>query len=377
VRLSIAHTDKPSSASPPAKLFRTWPGAALAIIPAGENLNPNLHSPSSKRGKRGKITTLSAGARTRIKETLSQIKPVPAWTMALTLPNEAAAMSPAAVHLAFQKLARNFTASPKWNDVGLIYKREFQRNGRLHYHFVAYGLRNWEHARQLQHWITERWVKLIERWVKQICHLDSREVPASFIFKMWKVHLHRKNMEHVRKSIASYFAKYLGKDNGAPHVSVPGKWWGKINAKAIPFVEEKNLALPVPVRDTARRMGRKLNAKRVQYGLYKSAMRAAGWIDANGDPVMSLQEFHRARDYRPPADMLTGHFSGAEHRRMDHWEMRKQLIADGYKQGRHNRPRPSAFGKISLVGYGMPETAERIIRHAAGMWIEHRAARPF
>ena len=369
VRLSIAHTD---SLPPPTlhpNTFRTWPKAALAMIPAGENRNPNLSKSPPKRGIRGKITTLSAGARRRIKETLSKIANVPAFTMALTLPEECAPLSPEMVHRAFLSICRNFTASTMWADVGLVYKREFMKNGRLHYHFVAYGLTSPEHARRLQWWMTMRWIRLI---------LADFPIDSPVRDKMHKVHMHPKNMERVRSSIASYFAKYLGKCLDAPPVEVPGKWWGMINSGAIPFVEEKQLILPDFVRDRARRMARKLQAKRIQHGLFVTAMNKAGLVvrDDKGriQPVMSLQQFNQARHPIPhhlPEDSPRHNILWC------HQEMRKKLIESGYRSGVHNRPRPSSFGKITLVGYGVPSIAAKMIRHAADMWKAHRETNPF
>lgn len=368
VRLSIAHTDSlpPQTLHP--STFRTWQGAALAIIPAGTNRNPNLRNSAIPRGVRGKVTTLSSGARRRIKEALSKIAPVPAYTMALTLPVEVAAIAPDIVHRAFQNLTRNFTASTRWRHVGMIYKREFQKNGRLHYHFVAFGLTPSE-SKELQRWISSRWVRLI---------LNGFPTDSPVRLKMFKVHMHSKNMELVRRSIASYFAKYLGKANDAPPVVVPGHWWGKINEAAIPTVEEKQLILPDFVRDRARRSARKLQSKRVQHALFVNAMRAANFMisapDGKPVPAMSLQQFNQARNFFPD------HFSKETPRSTllsMHYEMRKKLLADGFRSGTHNRPRPSSFGKITLVGYGVPAIAEKIIRHAAKMWKDHLEIHPF
>lgn len=375
VRLSIAHTDGLPVSIPLPNTFRTWPGAALAIIPAGENRDPNLSKSPPRRGIRGKIVTLSSGARRRIKETLSKIAPVRSYTMALTLPKECRDISPAAVHSSFQKLGKQFTGSPAWRHAGLLYKREFQNCGALHYHIVVFGLKDDAASRDLQLWITQRWVRMI-------CHGLPVDSPARS--KMLAVHMHSSNMEPVRKSIASYFAKYLGKASNAPEVHVPGKWWGMMNQPAIPFVEEKTLILPPFVRDRARRMASALQRKRVQHALFKSACIGAGIVNTKNEPLLTLQEFNQAATYRNPPgflDSLEANRAGRDFpvqtRRMACVFWRLRLIELGYRSGSHNRPRPSSFGKISLVGYGVPAIAERMIRHAAAMWRDHLTTHPF
>lgn len=378
VRLSIAHTDGLTpTPSPHPDTFSTWQGASLVKFPAGENKNPNLSKSPPVRGKRGKITTLSRGARQRIKEELAKIEDVPCFTMALTLPEEAAILLPRYVHETFLRFCRAYTGTPRWDDVGIVYKREFQDNGRLHYHLAFYGLGTMSRAKEIQWWITMRWV----RWVMEAMGGDD---DGHIAHKMLKVHMHPKNMEQVRSTICSYFAKYLGKAIGAPRVTVPGKWWGIINRGAIPFVEEKQLVLPAKVRDVARRSASKLQSKRVQHGLFKSAMITANLVDVNREPLMSLQEFHSASQFRPSSDFIESFNLGSSHEKYPHESRRyicrllyDALIKSGYRQGRHNRPRASKFGRITLVGFTMPATAERIIRHAAEAYREHLKTHPF
>ena len=365
VRLSIAHTDSPPPAVPP-NAFRYWPKASLAIIPAGENKSPNCSHAAPKRGVRGKITSLSRGARRRIVTYLSTIEAkAKGYTFSLTLPKDGETIPPDIIHRYFRSITTNYTASSQWAHVGAVHKREFQKRGALHYHFAFYGIRSDAEAIRLQRWFSEHWINLV-------CSRLPLKDPTRK--KMMRVHMNPKNMERIRDTIASYFAKYLGKDEGAYPVEVPGKWWGKLNEKSIPVVEEKQLVVPCPVRDKARRWGSKLQSKRVQYGLYRSAMRNAGLIGLDGEPVMSLQQFNQARNPLPrhlAQDSLRGNLLWC------YQQMRKRLLDSGYRPGSHNRPRPSKFGKITLIGSKMPGVAKCMIKHAAVLWREELENRPF
>ena len=363
VRLSIAHTDRAAPLVPP-NTFRYWPGASLAMIPAGENKNPNASNSSLKNGIRGirsKITTLSKGARRRIVNYLSTVSTKSqGYTFSLTLPKHGELLPPDIIHRHFLRLARNFTASSHWRHVGAVYKREFQKRGALHYHFAFYGIKDDAEAIQLQLWLSKLWIELV---CSQLASHDSTRK------RMMRVHMHPKNMQRIRTTISSYFAKYLGKDEGAPPVEVSGKWWGKLNEVSIPVVEEKQLVIPAPVRDKARRWASELQGKRVQYGLFRSAMLKAGlWFsDSGGNKVlaMSLQEFHQAKN---PISKNISKGSLRYEKLFDNKLRRQRLINEGYRPGSYNRPRPSKFGKITLVGCNMPVVSQRMIRHAADLW---------
>jgi hypothetical protein len=363
VRLSIAHTDSLAPAKLHPNTFRTWREGSISIIPAGENKNPNLSKSAPRRGIRGKITTLSKGARNRIKETISTIKAVPAYTYAFTLPEECWGHPPEFIHKAFQKLSRQFTASSRWQHVGIIYKREFTEKGVLHYHIAVYGLAENE-KKELQRWLTRLWVSLI-----------ASSQPFEVRKKMSAVHNHKKNFDLVRTTIASYFAKYLGKALNAPNIFVPGKWWGIINRHAIPFADEKQLILPDFIRDRARRRASKAQEKRNQHALFISFMRKLNFV-YQGKPMISLQQFHAAKNYDPNSNGWhnEGPIQDRKHLAL---HIRNKMIDAGYRQGRHKHPRPSSFGRITLIGSNVPAMMERIIRHAFSEMVENRKSNPF
>ncbi len=154
VRLSIAHTARPESSSSPLlapNTFQVWPDASLAIVPAGRNLSPNKRNTAAVRGIRGKIETLSRGARTRLRNYLSMIRrDVEAWTMALTLPGEFGHLPPERVHSLWRKISNRITDSKRFAHVGIVFKRELQKRAALHYHLAFYGIRDEAEAIELQ-----------------------------------------------------------------------------------------------------------------------------------------------------------------------------------------------------------------------------------
>lgn len=372
VRLSIAHTD---SIHP--QILRSWPQASLAIIPAGEDRNPNSKPKALARGVRGKITTLSDGSRRRILHFLSTLESkVRGYTFSLTLPEDGELMPPELVHAMFMRLARNFTASSRWSHVGAVYKREFQKRGALHYHFAFYGVKNDSESRNLQWWLTQRWVRYYWETMKELEKLDCRDQTFDFNpkektqlkpCKMIEVHMHPTNMERIRSTVSSYFAKYLGKAEGATGKEVPGKWWGKLNEPSLPVVPERQEFIAKPIIKRVRRWASTLQKKRTQYGVFRSYCIKAGFTDPKGQPLFTLQQFHQARNPLPV------HLTETSLQLNKLWtfqEMRKKLISLGYRSGLHNRPRFNQFAKISLVGSAMPETAQKMIDHALQLWID-------
>lgn len=284
-RLSIVHkTSNPNatqcadSPKSPARLFQVWKDASLAIFPGIPNLNPHAEFESGNRGgKRGKVLTLSDASRRNLMLYLAKInRDTEAYTLALTLPGDVQHLTSAKVHLAFKKLCNRLTAARLFPGVGFVWKRELQRRGALHYHLVLYGLEPEETRAAFHLWIATQWNSLV-------CVGLSDEETGKHL--RW--HLHPKNMEKVRGNIARYFAKYLGKPLETVCEEIPGRWWGKVNANALPLSACSEMPLPERAAIFAHRIARKLRQKRADEARHRSIARNSGLVDSNGQPLVS------------------------------------------------------------------------------------------
>lgn len=242
-------TDRPQTSSPPAKMFKVWKDGSLAIFPGIPNRGPQAVTLStSNGGKRGKVSWFSDASRRNLMRFLAKIRrDAEAWTMALTLPGDFKVISSERVHLAFKKLCDRCTASHRFPGVSFVWKRELQRRGALHYHLCIFGVASEETRKAFQEWMALQWNDLICEGMPKV----ERE------HHLWW-HRRSKNMEKVRGNFAGYFAKYLGKPLDQEHEEIPGRWWGKVNLKALPLSECSKMPLPERAAILAHREARKM-----------------------------------------------------------------------------------------------------------------------
>ncbi len=338
-------------------------------------------------GVRGKVLTLSDASRRNLMLYLAKLnRDASAYTMALTLPGEVRFLTSAIVHLAFKKLCNRLTASRLFPDVGFVWKRELQRRGALHYHLVLYGLEDEKTRSAFQRWIAAQWNALV------CVGLDGEERG-----KHLRWHLHARNMEKVRGNIARYFAKYLGKPLETVFEEIPGRWWGKVNGKAVPLSVCSEMPMPERAAILAHRLARKLRQKRADEAKHRSTAKAMGLVDPKGEPLvsqfglLSMRDRLRGLRLQSLADLdslpvatqrafdyliLFPHANGLKWGKAKLFPKPKKKILerDGNKARRFRSVR---FSGIKLISAQSPRTALQIMRFV-GMAMRNWLARnPF
>jgi len=351
-RLSMVHkTRKPKTQ----RVFQIWKKGSLAIFPAIPNLDPkNIKSDQSRGGNRGKVTTLSHASRRNLMTYLATLnRDAQLYTMALTLPGDVSLLTSVKVHEAFKVLCNRFTASKRFESVAFVWKRELQRRGVLHYHLMITGLSEDQGQQPLgfQLWIAKEWNQLV-------CEGLSDEEKRKHL--SW--HNHSKNMEKVRGNIFGYFAKYIGKPLETVHEEIPGRWWGKVNAKALPIAKKSELVMPERAAIIAHRLARKITRKRADAAKHYNTFRQLGWIDCNNQPLLTQLELIAGKHRH-----LT---KGRQGRYDDLFYFASQ---EGVRWGKAKTPKFTRFYKLKLISNQSTDTALAILRYtemAMKDWVE-------
>lgn len=237
----------------------------------------------SKVAKRGIVRGFSHRSRARLLRTLGKLRvDEPAYTFALTLPDDFRVLPPEDMVKAFGVMGRRFSKSRFFRKLSAIWKREFQLRGALHYHLVFYGVECPILALRLREWLVSTWLELM-----------SAYYPPEDIEKMRAVHAHDSNWIRLTGTdFTQYFAKYLSKCEGASQVeSIPGRWWGSWNKSQLPFAEESRVDLPEPVADDMARVFYKRREKRVSAALARRGAAAVPMSSPFGSaPLLDVRE---------------------------------------------------------------------------------------
>lgn len=286
-----------------------------------------------------------------------------AFTMALTLPGDVQFLISATVHLAFKMLCNRLTASRLFPQVGFVWKRELQRRGALHYHLLFYGLEHEATRSAFQRWIATQWNSLV-------CVGLSDEEKGKHL--RW--HLHRKNMEAVRGNIARYFAKYLGKPLETVCEEIPGRWWGKVNASAVPLSACSEMPLPERAAIFAHRIARKLLKKRADEAKHRATAKAVGLLDFNGQPRVSQFGLIGLRNRIRNVDLANFDLATGPPNIWRDVLFFTLPSLNGLKWGKAKR---RGFAKVRLISNQSPATALQIMRYVGGAMRDWIANNPF
>jgi hypothetical protein len=240
---------------------------------------------------------------------------------------------------------------------------------------LLYGLENEETRAAFQRWIAGNWNELL-------CAGLSDEETGKHL--RW--HLHAKNMEAVRGNIARYFAKYLGKPLETVSERIPGRWWGKVNGKAVPLSPCSEMPLPERAAIFAHRVARRLLKIRMDQAKHRATAKAAGLTNSKGEPLVSQFGLLGMRD----------RIRNLDHQKID-WDCfppGTQRALDwlvlvpglkGLRWGKATRPKKkrrkgtppkpdySKYSRVRLISNHSPATALQIMRFvgtAMKHWVE-------
>ena len=183
--------------------------------------------PDNAGGKRKKISSMSPKAMRALKRKCAEVdKHAEAWTCALTYGENYPKADISKDQL--QKLQR--WVNRHFPDIGGFWKREPQKRGATHFHLLLF-IDDEAKAKLAINAICVKW-----------CEIANDSYGGDQFAKALKVHTHDSNCQKmVGKSFFSYLAKYLSKGSESmpdDYILECGRgWWGKVNEKAIPFVE--------------------------------------------------------------------------------------------------------------------------------------------
>lgn len=286
---------------PPLPVVRIFKGGARVDFPSIPSKNPRKRSGPpfvpGNESRRGVVAGFSPASRRRLQRCIATLAlDSRAVTMALTLPGSRI-LTHEEANRAFAILSRRFSSKRRFRSVSLLWKRELQLRGALHWHLLIYGVQaGSELEAELRAWLVAQWNSL----VCSGCSDEAREH-----HRWW--HARDENWQEVR-DFSGYFAKYIGKDPQADQEApVAGRWWGKWNAEALPVVSPVEVRLPDVVAVDLHRAGRKIRQKRADEGKMRAvAARLSG--DSGRSPFqggksrsrdgaqsLSLWDLHRLR----------------------------------------------------------------------------------
>lgn len=305
-----SENDSESSSKPkPKESFgKVWPGAALGEVSGIPNHGHSSGSQTRPKSKRGKILSFSECSRRNLQTVLAKVKTSASlWTMCLSLPGFVDHFTHHNVKAAFLRFGKMLTAvaarDARFAEIAGLWKQELQKRNQLHFHLIFSGIT--EENRELV------WRWCVDHWIQCVMAIPGMppELIASETSKMRAVHLFEgtkkegfrdSNFQKIRGNFHSYFAKYLGKDVEAhcAESPIPGRWWGKFNARHIPFASERSIVLPERVAVHAQRVARKIRQARADNAKHTALCRRFGGMASDGKtPGISrqqLQRFYRA-----------------------------------------------------------------------------------
>lgn len=205
--------------------------------------SPYRAKPQGKnQGKRGVVTCFSFKSQRQMKRSLATVDAkAEAFTGCLTYGAEFPDASESKGHfVCFQRWV-----SKRFPGYGFYWKREPQKRGATHYHLLGFLPGSLEEAEQV-------WNKIMAKWVEIVGYSGEEKA------KHLRWHLNPRNFEKVQseKGFFHYLAKYLAKGDEPTDYDYEGggRWWGRINKKAIPYVEKETELLDC--EDTAKRQHR-------------------------------------------------------------------------------------------------------------------------
>lgn len=160
--------------------------------------------------------------------------------------------------------------------------------------------------------------------------------------------------------MANYFAKYIGKAEEEEHAFIAGRWWGKVNQKALPLSQYSELELPLRVAIFAQRIARKIKKKRADEAKHRMISKKCGVMDFQGNPLHSQFRVHA---------MKHGHASTALEAAIV-WHIPK---LNCYRWGKAKLQETVKFAGVHLISSNSPHLAKQIIKYSAAHlkhWLE-------
>lgn len=367
----------------PLQVARIWRNASRVFVPGLPDRNPRKKlSPAQmnkKKPKRGPVKGFSDPSRLNLARKLGTLRrDVETITMALTLPSDCSALPHEVTNHCFAVLGRRFAAKKAFREVSVMWKRELQHRGALHWHLLIYGLGGKPQLEaQVRAWLVRQWNDLVcldvtadEKEHHRWWHLEPRWDRQR---KQWV-----ENWERVR-DMAGYFAKYIGKDPEADDCEpIPGRWWGSWNKHALPEDSPVEVRLPPEVAASFHRVMRKRRQKKADEGKQRAVVSR---LPSGQSPFQSAKERARTGEERTLSQwdlerLRMGYIRGGKSERIEHLAnmkesdfllhvLRKQAETAGVRFGKFKfKGATSPLANMVVLGADAPDIALRTLEWA-------------
>ncbi len=235
---------KPAQDRPPYR-FECWEGAGLLRI-----VSPYFGQPLPREEcKRGTVKGYSDKARNRARKFLATITDEAlekALMVTLTYPGDDCpeAIPSAEEWTLYKGHLRKFGQNAKRRfGVSAVWVLEFQRRGAPHYHLLVFGIEE-DRLLEFRAWVAAEWNRLVGG--------DSKHLQAGTQCDPTK----------SPNGARSYLTKYMTKGDQSLEGVEVGRYWGKVNSRAIPQAVETVEELTPEQARIAARVARKWVAKR-------------------------------------------------------------------------------------------------------------------
>lgn len=210
----------------------------------------------NERGKRGSITSFSKRSRVAMIETLGRViwsessKPL---FITLTYPLEKVP----SLHESYDDLKKFVQmCKRKWPAFCGIWKKELQPNtGNPHFHLLIWGVG----FRSALTWVRRYWYKAVGSGLEKHLRAGTNVNPVT-----------------SPGNLMGYFSKYMTKLESVETGEKTGRWWGKISAKLIPLATGQEIHVTEEAYNSALRIYRKMNEKRLHKSMKEAVLRTRG-----------------------------------------------------------------------------------------------------
>lgn len=264
---------------PPYRLER-WEKAGLVRV-VSPYLGPPVDPEKDDDAKRGEIIEFSKSAQRRLMQFLAKIPDgelLSSFMITLTYPGNACPEAiPEKEDSAKYKRHLDTLAKAlkrKYPGSSAVWVLEFQKRGAAHYHALLFGIPV-DQLAECRQWLAETWNRIAGMG-------DAQHLQAGT----------QCDLARSAGGARNYLAKYLSKGNQAAEGVKVGRYWGKINKKAVPLGVEVVETLTPSQTVLALRVARKLAAKRQWDGGWNKLKKQAG----KGNPcfeTMTMMEFRK------------------------------------------------------------------------------------
>ena len=266
--LSICHN------GPRLVLVRQEPYLELAVhgtycrVGVVHGSSRGMPSDRKRNTKRGKIRSFSRRSRIRLMKVLSKLdRSKMPYFITLTYPSSFPSAKVAKGDLKAW-LKRLMRLSPQ---AGVVWKMEFQERGAPHFHLLVWGLPAWsgKALERFRCWVSRSWYEVVGS-------ADEKHLKAGT------------NVQRIRswRGVMFYASKYMGKEVEVIGDEEPGRFWGVVNARALPWSVTLRVRLDWEVFYKLRRVLSKLTGRSL-----KGYERSWGfWAMVEASSVIALLE---------------------------------------------------------------------------------------